>query len=243
MTSVANNAIYINQQLISHAETASRPLHLNFMSEHDARTIYTITPKTIARFILGNELLAVLILSGFIALMLTMFGIWIQSTVMYQLYQRSKLVVAGNIARERHKKRIPNDTVTEVRLAEVQYNICFDLDFFSYVQLGTCNVVMLLQLASDIALLNTLVFLTLICRSIFDLLLGTLFFLLELHRILAHDRKKKKLETQEGSGFKMADRRTELLNAAKKIAYLLRESLVCSIGEYILFQYIYHHYC
>ena len=174
MTSVANNAIYINQQLISHAETASRPLHLNFMSENDSK-IYTITPKTIARFILGNELLAVLILSGFIALMLTMFGIWIQSTVMYQLYQRSKLVVAGNIARERHKKRIPNDTVTEVRLAEVQYNICFDLDFFSYVQLGTCNVVMLLQLASDIALLNTLVFLTLICRSIFlffDLLLG-----------------------------------------------------------------------
>jgi hypothetical protein len=242
MTSVANNAIYINQQLISHAETASRPLHLNFMSEQDSK-IFRITSKTIARFILGNELLAVLILSGFIALMLTMFGIWIQSTVMYQLYQRSKLVVAGNIARERHKKRIPNDTVTEVRLAEVQYNICFDLDFFSYVQLGTCNVVMLLQLASDIALLNTLVFLTLICRSIFDLLLGTLFFLLELHRILAHDRKKKKLETQEGSGFKMADRRTELLNAAKKIAYLLRESLVCSIGEYILFQYIYHHYC
>jgi hypothetical protein len=243
MTSVANNAIYINQQLISHAETASRPLHLNFMSEQDMFGIYTITKKTITRFILGNELLAVLILSGFIALMLTMFGIWIQSTVMYQLYQRSKLVVAGNIARERHKKRIPNDTVTEVRLAEVQYNICFDLDYFSYVQLGTCNVVMLLQLASDIALLNTLVFLTLICRSIFDLLLGTLFFLLELHRILAHDRKKKKLETQEGSGFKMADRRTELLNAAKKIAYLLRESLVCSIGEYILFQYIYHHYC
>ena len=176
MTSVANNAIYINQQLISHAETASRPLHLNFMSEQDMFGIYTITKKTITRFILGNELLAVLILSGFIALMLTMFGIWIQSTVMYQLYQRSKLVVAGNIARERHKKRIPNDTVTEVRLAEVQYNICFDLDFFSYVQLGTCNVVMLLQLASDIALLNTLVFLTLICRSIFlifDLLLGT----------------------------------------------------------------------
>ena len=160
MTSVANNAIYINEML-SHAETASRPLHLSFMSEQDA-TIYTITPKTIATFILGNELLAVLILSSFIALMLTMFGIWIQSTVIYQLYQRSKLVVAGNIARERHKKRIPNDTVTEVRLAEVQYNICFDLDFFSYVQLGT--------FAFDIALLATLLFLTLICRFQFSLL-------------------------------------------------------------------------
>ena len=120
ITTVANNAVYIND-ILTKAEFSTRPMHLSFMSDKASGEIYTITPETIARRTsFSNDLVGVLALSVVLALMLTAFGIWMVASIGSRLYERAKLDVAGDIARKRHKNRVLNDIVTEVRLAEVR---------------------------------------------------------------------------------------------------------------------------
>ena len=103
------------------------------------QNIYTITSDEIRRRDqFDDDLHAIISLSAMLALLLTMFMFWLVYSLR-DFYNKTKLESAITIAREiayrKHRIRIMNDPVVDVKLTEVAFKISRDLNFFSYLQL------------------------------------------------------------------------------------------------------------